>query len=135
LKSLIEDSVPPRERHEALRNIATLEKPPYIADEDVAEAWTNLAKESVRSSDSYFSTLAEILKKVGCAAEGAPYVIHGLMRVTWGNPSQAAGIASTFLDETKCPGARGLTEGDKEKLREIRDRGLPAPAGPAAAAR
>ena len=135
LKSLIEDSVPPWERHEALRNIATLEKPPYIADEDVAEAWTNLAKESVRSSDSYFSTLAEILKKVGCAAEGAPYVIRGLMRVTWGNPSQAAGIASTFLDETKCPGARGLTEGNKEKLREIRDRGLPAPAGPAAAAR
>ena len=90
---------------------------------------------SARSSDSYFSTLAEILKKVGCAAEGAPYVIRGLMRVTWGNPSQAAGIASAFLDETKCPGARGLSEGNKEKLREIRDRSLPAPSGAPAAAR
>ena len=135
LKSLIEDSVPFSARNEALRRIATLEKPPCIADEAAAEAWTDLANESARSSDSYFSTLAEILKKVGCAAEGAPYVIRGLMRVTWGNPSQAAGIASAFLDETKCPGARGLSEGNKEKLREIRDRSLPAPAGAPAAAR
>ena len=52
-----------------------------------------------------------------------------------GHPSQEAEVAAAFLDEAKCPGALGLPEGNKAKLREIRDRVLPASAGPAAAAR
>jgi uncharacterized protein YjbI with pentapeptide repeats len=152
LKSLIEDSV--GLRNEALQHIGTLEKPPYVANDDVTEAWTNLAKGAERSSDAYFNTLARMLKEIGCAADGAPYVISSLMRPQnalrlgpvravslvlldqrfEGNPSQEAEVADAFLDKTKCPGARGLSEENKEKLQEIRDRGLPAPAGPTTAA-
>jgi hypothetical protein len=46
LRSLIENSVPVPKRNQALRQIAALEKPPDVADEASAEAWTNLAKES-----------------------------------------------------------------------------------------
>jgi Pentapeptide repeats (9 copies) len=130
LKSLIESSVPLRSRNEALRQIATLEKPPYVADEVATEAWTNLAKEGARSSAS-FNIMTKTLEEIGCAADGAPYVIGSLMR----RISLMGEVAAAFLDESKCPGARGLSEENKAKLREIRDRGLPAPAGPAAAAR
>jgi hypothetical protein len=50
-----------------------------------------------------------------------------------GNLSREAEVAATFLDQAKCPGARGLSEENKAKLQEIRDRGL-APPGPGAAA-
>jgi uncharacterized protein YjbI with pentapeptide repeats len=121
LKSLIENSVPSvGERDQALRWIATLEGPPYLADEGSAKAWTALAKASARSADSYFNTLAEKFKEIGCAAEGAPYVIGGLMRKTAENKvlldyrfeshlSQEAEVAAAFLDEARCPGARGLS--------------------------
>jgi len=147
LKSLIENSVPAGpQRNQALRQIATLEEPPYGADEASAKAWTDLAKESARSAGSYFDTLAKKLKEIGCAADGAPYVIGGLVRrisanqvrIEYGfgrNPSQAAEVAAAFLDEAKCPGARGLSEENKAKLQEIRDRSTPAPAGPGTAAR
>jgi uncharacterized protein YjbI with pentapeptide repeats len=155
LKSLIKNSVPAGPGYDqALRQIAELEKPPYAADEALAKAWTDRAKESAaRSADSYFNTLAKIFKKIGCAADGAPYVIGGLLgpgRIYAnailnyrfegdsryeGNLSEEAEVAGAFLDEAKCPGARGLSEENKAKLREIRDRGLPAPPGPGAAAR
>jgi hypothetical protein len=65
LRSLIENSVPlAGTRNQVLQEIAILEKPPYAADEGLAEAWTNLAKESARSAGSYFDTLAEILKEM-----------------------------------------------------------------------
>jgi len=147
LKSLIENSVPwVGERDQVLRRITTLEEPPYVADETSAKAWTDLAKESARSSGSYFNTLAEKLKAIGCAADGAPYVIGGLIRRISANQvrldllfernlSQEAEVAAAFLDEVKCPGARGLSDENKAKLREIRNRGFPAPPGPGAAAR
>jgi uncharacterized protein YjbI with pentapeptide repeats len=151
LKSLIEDSVPlSGQRNDALRQIATLEKPPNAADDVAAEAWTKVAKEQNAPPGSYFNTLAEILKKVGCADDGAPYVIKSFMRpaglgvggvlpvnLVWldqrfqGVPSQQeAELAAAFLDERKCLGARGLSEETRANLKDIRDRGLPAPAGP-----
>ena len=127
-------------RNQVLGQIATLEKPPYVADEGSAKAWTDLAKESERSAGSYSNTLAKTLKEIGCAADGAPYVISGLiqgpgLRGLSRNSSQEAEVAAAFLDEAKCPGARGLSEENKAKLREIRDRGLPASPGPGTAAR
>ena len=81
LKSLIEDSVSlVGRRNQVLGQIATLEKPPYVADEGSAKAWTDLAKESERSAGSYSNTLAKTLKEIGCAADGAPYVISGLIQ-------------------------------------------------------
>jgi uncharacterized protein YjbI with pentapeptide repeats len=147
LKSLIEDSAPLiGTPNQALRQIATLEIPPYVTDEGSAKAWTSLAKESELSAGSYFNTLAKKFKEIGCAADGAPYVIRALIRPIAvnavrldthfeGDRSQEAEVAAAFLDEARCPGARGLSEENKAKLQEIRDRGLPAPPGPGAAAR
>ena len=84
----------------------------------------------MRSVGSYFDTLAEKLKEIGCAADGAPYVIAGLMRDAGSsvmreveveravlldlrfenNLSKEAEVAAAFLDETKCPGAHRLSE-------------------------
>jgi uncharacterized protein YjbI with pentapeptide repeats len=140
LKSLIENSVPTvGGRYQALWRIAILEKPPYIAYEVWAKAWTDLAKGSAGSAGSYFDTLAKIWKGIGCAADGAPYVIGALIsrldHRSGRNLSKWAEVAGAFLDEPRCPGARGLSEENKAKLQEIRDRGLPAPPGLGAAAR
>ena len=34
-------------------------------------------------------------------------------------------LAAAFLDEEHCPGARGLTDAEKAKLKAIRDRSFP----------
>jgi uncharacterized protein YjbI with pentapeptide repeats len=137
LKSLIENSVPAgSQRDRALRQIATLEKRPYVVDEASAKAWTDLANESARLPGLNFNTLAKILKEIGCATDGAPYVIGSLTpnldQRFEGDLSREAEVAATFLDEAKCPGARGLSEENKATLEKIRDRGLPAPPGPGA---
>jgi hypothetical protein len=59
LKSLIEHSVPAPRRYQALLNIATLEKPPYVAYEVWAKAWGDLADGSANLAGSYFNTLAK----------------------------------------------------------------------------
>jgi uncharacterized protein YjbI with pentapeptide repeats len=149
LKSLIENSASGWNlvQHQALRQIAVLEKPPYVANEASAKAWTDFAKGSARPPGSYFDNLVKTIKEIGCAVDGAPYVINNLMRPLGGAPglfapvvylhqrfeghlSHEAEIAAAFLDEAKCPAARGLSEENKAQLQEIRDRGLPAPAGP-----
>jgi uncharacterized protein YjbI with pentapeptide repeats len=140
LKSLIESSIPlVARRDDALRQITTLEKPPYVADAGSVKVWTDFAEASARSADSYYNILATKLKEVGCAADGAPYVVDYLIPELdfrfFEQPTPKAAVAATFLDEAKCPGARGLSEKNKATLREIRDRGFPAPPGAGAAAR
>jgi uncharacterized protein YjbI with pentapeptide repeats len=133
-------------RDRALQQIAVLGKPPFVAHEASAKAWTDLANQSAHSSGSYFNTLAKELEEIGCAADGAPYVIGGLTRRISANQvqldfrfsgylSQEAEVAAAFLDEAKCPGARGLSEENKAKLQEIHNRGLPTSPKPGAAAR
>jgi hypothetical protein len=101
----------------------------------LAKAWTVLAAASAASSALCFDTLANRIKEIGCVAEGAPYVIRGLLGPSNANraridvrfedhPSQEAAVAAAFLDKEKCPGARGLSEEDRARLQEIRDRGL-----------
>jgi hypothetical protein len=81
LKSLIENSIPTvGGRASALPQTATLEKPPYVEDEVVTKAWTDLAKVSAGSTGSYFNSLTKLFKEIGCAADGAPYVIGTLIR-------------------------------------------------------
>ena len=57
---------------------------------------------------------------MGCAAKGAPYVMHALVaRLSNGDQSEAAkALAADFLDEAHCPGAHGLSEADKAALKE-----------------
>jgi uncharacterized protein YjbI with pentapeptide repeats len=149
LKSVIESSVPAGVmRDQALKGIAVLEKPPYVQDYALVKAWVKLAEASARSADSYPDTLAKTLIQTGCTtpkleeyppAAANPYVVGGLTKLLdqrfWGNLSQEAAVAAAFLDEAKCPGARGLSEDNKAKLQEIRDRGLAAPPGPGAVVR
>ena len=133
------ENLDPFVRDRALQQIAVLGKPPFVADEASAKAWKDLAAESKLSAGSYFDTLAKTLNAIGCAAEGAPYVVGGLIpRLDWrfsDHPSQEAEVAAAFLDEAKCPGARGLSEENKAKLQDIRVRGLAAPPGPGTLAR
>ncbi len=141
LKSVIEDWVPAGGfwRAQTLKQIATLENPPYVRDEASARAWADIAEASSRSPKPYPEVLAETLEDVGCAADGAPYVMSGLIRELdyrfEKGSSQEAAVAAAFLNEANCPGARGLSEENKAKLQEIRDRGLPAAPGPGPAAR
>jgi uncharacterized protein YjbI with pentapeptide repeats len=131
LKSVIENRVPAGGfwRAQTLKRIATLENPPYVRDEASARAWADTAEASSRSPKPYPEVLAETLEDVGCAADGAPYVMSGLIRELdyrfEKGSSQEAAVAAAFLNEAKCPGARGLSEENKAKLQEIRDRGLP----------
>jgi uncharacterized protein YjbI with pentapeptide repeats len=145
LKALIEDEVSAgRLRTEALARITKLEKPPYTQDEGSAKAWAELAKTSRGLPDAYAEVLAKKLKDIGCAADGAPYVIAGLISQLdhrFGTdtdpqryPAQEAAVAAAFLHEENCPGARGLSDDNKAKLQHMRDR-PPAPPSPAAAAR
>lgn len=129
LKRLIEKQVPEGERRaDALKRIATLDPATRKPEEEMAEAWRGLAKSS--SFDAYQKSLAERLRETGCDAVGAPYAIRGLLRNFdrrfESGSTQPAALARAFLDEEHCPGARGLSEKDKAKLREIRDRRDPA---------
>jgi uncharacterized protein YjbI with pentapeptide repeats len=120
--------------------IARLEAPPNAQDDVSAKAWADLEGASI-SVERDPNALSKLLRQIGCAADGAPYVIGGLIRRLderfEGKLSQEAEVAAAFLDGAKCPGARGLSEENKAKLQGIRDRGLPAPApsGHSAAAR
>jgi uncharacterized protein YjbI with pentapeptide repeats len=144
LKSLIEYSAP--RDVGILSHIAALEKPPYVADDASARLWADVAARTPALAGSYSDALARTLIEIGCAGDGAPYVIGALLRRIGPHPvrleerfagdsSKAAQVAGAFLDGEKCPGARRLSEENKTKLREIRDRGLPASATPGAAAR
>ena len=140
LKSLIENSVPAGDRRDkALERIATLENSAYPIDKVSAKAWRDLANGSARTPSSYFDTLAKVFKEIGCVADGAPYVIAHLTpklyQRFYGPLGQEREVAAAFLDEAKCPGARGLSEENKAKLQEIRNWGPSAPAGPGTASR
>jgi hypothetical protein len=82
----------------------------------------------------YEKHLAGIWQKTGYVAEGAPYVLRGLLgRLEIGSAlppfsaqsPQPSVLAAAFLDEEHCPGARGLTDAEKAKLEELRDRSPP----------
>jgi hypothetical protein len=136
LKSLIKNTVPAGLlRDQALTRIATLEKPPFVDDEAAAKGWAALAEISARSPKPYWDAVTTILREIGCDSGGAPYVVEQLIAQLYGrfenNPAEAAVLATTFLDEAHCPGARGLGM-ERGKLQNllIQARAPPAP-GPA----
>jgi hypothetical protein len=131
LKELIAKEVPAGQmRENALQRIAVLDPGrPAPEEKDGAKAWADAAR-------ARFDAAAHerYLLKVGCSEDGAPYVISALAenlqaRFEAGSPHVTA-LAALFLDEAQCPGARGLSEDDKNMLRALRD---PAPANPAEA--
>jgi len=129
LGRLIEDKVPAGERQkEALAGIRSLdpEKP-----EPPSGPWDELEKN--RSTlDEYRAKRAGIFREIGCEQAWAPHVSRSLSRGLEARlgRKEARKLAEDFLDETKCPGARGLTEREKSDLREIRDGNPPTLAAP-----
>jgi uncharacterized protein YjbI with pentapeptide repeats len=134
LKSQIEQMPSGNARDQALKRIEPLGQKPYEEDPKSANAWRTLEQASNRSAETYPQRLAETLIKLGCDAAGPPYVIGGIYRRL--NPidlnsEKTAEIAAAFLNESKCPGARGLSAEDKASLQHIIDAApKPSPAGP-----
>jgi hypothetical protein len=101
----------------------------------MAKIWAVREREAP-TPEVYEKSLAEQWSKTGCAAEGAPYVLHGLifeLRYPEISPFRdqsdaAKALVAAFLDEAHCAGAHGLSEADRAKLKKIA-----APAAPPAA--
>ena len=105
----------------ALGRIEPLGKTPYEEDGMSAKDWRRLAAESRRSAEVHPGELERRLIGIGCAVEGAPYVIRGLIEQLdvrfQHNSARKTEIAGAFLDEANCPGAQGLSEENKATLR------------------
>jgi hypothetical protein len=92
------------------------------APEDAPRIWDALQRTSA-ATEIHERTLAMQLREAGCEAGGAPYVARGILRnlaprFQAGSP-QLIAVASAFLDELKCPGARGLSAEHRAKLLEM----------------
>jgi uncharacterized protein YjbI with pentapeptide repeats len=98
---------------------------PYDPDPGLTETWDRLAAASDREFLTYPKRLTGTLISIGCATDGAPFVIDGLTSRLYLydelSPAQKAEVAGAFLDESRCPGSRGLSEEHKTELRRIRD--------------
>ena len=108
----------------------------------MAKVWKDQASSSP-AAETYEKRLAAILQKEGCdeyyeAGLPAPYVLRGLLRNFQNSDAsffseqspQLPNLAKAFLDEERCPGARGLSDAEKAKLEAIRDRPLPPTSKP-----
>jgi uncharacterized protein YjbI with pentapeptide repeats len=130
---------PDKVRSSALKRIEYLDPTQVVeAEEKMANVWRTHSSPAMTVSEK---RLAGMWQEIGCAGDGAPHVLRGLLRHlerseesdTHSNAfseqsSELPGLAAIFLDEERCPGAHGFTDDEKAKLKEIRDRSLrPAP--------
>src|SRR6266851_4817731 len=126
LKRLIQEHVPEgRLRDLALTRIEPRLDPTkgWEGERKMAEAWAALGSSSP-ARDVYEKGLAKQLRKTGCAADGAPYLLLGLLnRLEDLKVPQESALAAQFLDEEHCAGARGLSVAAKAALEAIRDLG------------
>jgi uncharacterized protein YjbI with pentapeptide repeats len=116
-------------RDRALREFIKLDPGAAFEDEEqMAQEWTRLAA-SPSSPEAYETSLASELGAAGCAATGAPYVISGLLSL-WeerfsANSPHPSAVATAFLNKARCPGAAGLSEDDRAKLRAMQKPAAP----------
>jgi hypothetical protein len=101
--------------------------------DEMARIWAARERETP-TPEAYEQSLAERWRELGCAAVGAPYVLHGLVAQLsspaspFRDQSDAAkALAANFLAEPLCAGAIGLSEADRARLKKIA-----APAAPQA---
>jgi hypothetical protein len=99
----------------------------FEADKErgAAEVWDRLERSSP-PHDVYEKNLVHSFRRTGCN-RGAPYAVRGLIRQLddgrfWLLSPQTSALATIFLDEANCPGAVGLSQEDRIKLKELRDR-------------
>jgi hypothetical protein len=157
LKKLIAESLPEGNlRHNAIRTIEERLDPTKSleGEEEMAKSWIDQQHVSL-APDIYDTSLADQWRETGCAAEGAPYVIEGLLSLHSGsmilsfNPEKRgrveqerphfppfgdhspenAKLAAAFL-APDCVGAQGLTEAEIATLNTIRDGAAPQASKP-----
>jgi hypothetical protein len=99
---------------------------PLKDEAEMAQRWAELQSSSLTQS-AYEEELFNQWRRIGCAVDGAPYVLTALiqrLQFQFGrspfayNSPQPARLAAEFLKED-CAGARELSEDTKEKLREL----------------
>jgi hypothetical protein len=127
LVRIIRDTVPAGERQKyALNRISRLDPDKEV--EESYERWADLTK-NFQTLEEYRKNLVGVLRAIACDATGAPYVIGRLWHDLPGrfgvDVLRASELATEFLNEAKCPGARGLSEEDRVRLRIMRDRARP----------
>ncbi len=137
LKQLIAKEVPEGDtRRVAMERIEQRLDPTKAleGEDEMAKIWAAGEGKSP-TPEAYAKTLAGQWRELGCADEGAPYVLHALI-VRLSIPAispfrdqsdEPKSLAAAFLDEAHCAGAHGLSEADKAKLKW-----LAAPAAPQA---
>jgi uncharacterized protein YjbI with pentapeptide repeats len=136
LKKLIAKEVPEgNSRRSAMERIEQRLDPtkPLDGEDEIAKIWAARERE-VPTLEAYEKNLTGQWREAGCAAEGAPHVLHafvarlsGYTSPFRGRSEEAKALATAFLDEAHCAGAHGLSEADKATLNEIA-----APAAPQA---
>jgi uncharacterized protein YjbI with pentapeptide repeats len=133
LKRLIAEKIPEGgARRAAMKRIEQRLDPTTALDgeDDMAKIWAARERETP-TPEVYEKSLAGQWREVGCAAQGAPDVLHALIdRLSSADTpfrlesDAAMALAADFLDEAHCPGAHGLSEADKAMLKKI---ATPAP--------
>jgi uncharacterized protein YjbI with pentapeptide repeats len=111
-------------RAEALKRLDPRLDPakPLNNEAEMAQRWAELQSSSL-SQSAYEEELLNQWQRIGCAADGASYVLRafiqrlqsGLSPFMFESP-QLARLAAEFLKED-CAGARGLSEAAKETLK------------------
>jgi tetratricopeptide (TPR) repeat protein len=127
LKRSIAEQVPQDDlRNEALARIERLDPmKPLQGEQEIASAWAAFSSASTE-------LLADEWGAIGCDADDAPHVLRGLvtqwdLRYAYYPPAierdspEASALATRFLDQEHCAGARGLSEAERDQLRKIRD--------------
>jgi uncharacterized protein YjbI with pentapeptide repeats len=107
---------------------------PLKDEGELAQRWAELQSSSLTLS-AYEEELFNQWKRIGCAVDGAPYVLTALIQRLQSfrspfksNSPQLGRLAAEFLKED-CAGARGLSENTKETLKALSLR-VPASADP-----
>jgi uncharacterized protein YjbI with pentapeptide repeats len=106
-------------------------------EKEMAKVWAARVNSSP-APELYAESLAGQWRELGCAAEEAPYVLHGLVDQLGSAENSpfrdqsdvAKALASAFLDGAHCAGVHGLSEADKAKLKNIAAPPAPHPPRP-----
>ena len=126
-KEIIKQAPEGDRRRSALARIERLDpNKPLEREDEMASVWAAL-EQSSPAADAFETIVAEQWRKAGCDAEGAPYVVRGLLRRLESGPFEEESphipkLAVAFLDEEHRAGARGLTEGETSRLKAIAGR-------------
>jgi len=118
LRKLLLDRLPPGSRRDqTLARIAVLDPATSLAGEqDMAKQWAKRVA-SPPDAPAFNKIVVDLLRGMGCAKEGAPYIVRRWL--VGRNDLQP--LAAVFLDDASCPSAATLSDADRAMLRSLRD--------------